>query len=378
MPSSTKVETVRDWIGLSLVHGIGPALFYQLIGRFGSPTEVLNGAAQAVKELGSPRPGYLEELKDVGQLRQRAERELEALKKIGGRALIRDKPGYPELLHHIGLPPPVIYLQGDSTLLEMTSVAVVGSRAATSYGRRVSRTIARDLALAGLCVVSGLALGIDATAHSGALDAAGATIGVLGCGLDVVYPRGNRRLYEQLRASGLLISEYPLGTPPEGFRFPARNRIIAGLSRAVVVVEASKKSGSLITVQHALEQGREIFAVPGQVDSVKSAGTHWLVQQGATLAVSAADIIGHLGMDYGSAAALKAATNPRAKLAKLEPNLQVVLSIIEPYPQSREALLQRSGLGAAEFTEVLLRLELEGLVETTPGNMIHSLIEGGH
>jgi DNA processing protein len=369
VPSSAKFETIRDWVGLSLVHGVGPVLFYQLIGRFGSPTKVLNSADLAVKELGS---GYLEELSDVGQLRQRAERELKALGKIGGRALILDEPGYPDLLRHIGQPPPVVYFYGNSALLEMTSVAVVGSRAATSYGRRVGRTIARDLGLAGICVVSGLALGIDAAAHSGALDAAGATIGVLGCGLDVVYPRGNRHLYERLRASGLLISEYPLGTRPEGFRFPARNRIIAGLSRAVVVVEASKKSGSLITVQHALEQGREIFSVPGQVDSVKSAGTHWLVQQGATLAVSAADVISHLGIDHGSPAARQESTHPRAEL---EPKLEAVLSIIEPYPQTREALLQRSGLTAAKFSEVLLRLELEGLVETTPGNMIHTITE---
>ena len=370
MPSSAKVETLRDWIGLSLVYGVGPALFYQLISRFGSPTRVLDGAALVVKESGSPGSGYLEELSNVGRLRQRADRELKALEKIGGRALILDEPGYPELLRHIGQPPPVVYLCGNSALLEMNSVAVVGSRAATSYGRRVGRTISRDLAQAGVCVVSGLALGIDAAAHNGALDAAGATIGVLGCGLDVVYPRGNRHLYELLRASGLLISEYPLGTPPEGFRFPARNRIIAGLSRAVVVVEASKKSGSLITVQHALDQGREIFSVPGQVDSMKSAGTHWLVQQGATLAVSAADVIGHLGIDHGNSAALPASTHSRAEL---EPKLEAVLSIIEPYPQSREALLQCSGLTAAQFNEALLRLELEGLVESTPGNMINTV-----
>lgn len=369
------VENIRDWIGLNLVHGIGPALFYRLVSRFGSPTEALNRAALVVKEIDSQRYGSLEELGDAGQLRQRAERELKTLEKVGGRALIRDDPDYPELLSHIGQPPPVIYLHGNSALLEMTSVAVVGSRAATSYGRRVGRTLARDLSLAGVCVVSGLALGIDAAAHSGALDADGATIGVLGCGLDVVYPRGNSYLYERLRASGLLISEYPLGTPPEGFRFPARNRIIAGLSRAVVVVEASKKSGSLITVQHALEQGREIFAVPGQVDSVKSAGTHWLVQQGATLAVSAADVINHLGLDFGCTASQSANKSSRPELV---PILEAVLSIVEPYPQSRDVLLHRSGLTAAKFNEVLLTLELEGLVETTPGNMIHTTIEGSH
>jgi DNA processing protein len=367
------VETIRDWIGLSLVHGVGPALFYQLISRFGSPSEVLNRAALVIREVDRPRVGSLEQLIDAGRLRRRAEGELKALQKVGGRVLIRDDAEYPELLGHIGQPPPVIYLYGNSTLLEMTSVAIVGSRAATSYGRRVGRTIARDLAAAGICVISGLALGIDAAAHSGALDADGATVGVLGCGLDVVYPRENSRLYDRLRASGLLISEYPLGTRPEGFRFPARNRIIAGLSRAVVVVEASKKSGSLITVQHALEQGREIFAVPGQVDSLKSAGTHWLLQQGATLAVSAADVSSHLNLDLGRTASQSAGI---AQRPELEPILAEVLSIIEPYPQSRDVLLQRSGLTAAMFNEVLLTLELQGLVETSPGNMVCTLIEG--
>ena len=366
-------ETIRDWIGLSLVYGVGPALFYQLIGRFGSPTEVLNRAAWVFKEMGGRCAGSLEELCDAGQLRKRAEREIAALNKIGGRALIRIDPDYPELLGHIGQPPPVIYLYGNSALLAMTSVAIVGSRAATSYGLRVGQIISRELATSGLCVVSGMAMGIDAAAHSGALEADGATIGVLGCGLDVVYPRGNKRLFDRLRTSGLLISEYPLGTPPEGFRFPARNRIIAGLSRAVVVVEASKKSGSLITVQHALEQGREIFAVPGQVDSVKSAGTHWLVQQGATLAVSAADVISHLGLDPGCTVLKSAPISDKSELA---PDLEAVLAIIEPYPQSRDALLQRSGLNGAAFNEALLTLELKGLVETTPGNMVHLLIEG--
>jgi DNA processing protein len=373
VPPSIKVETVRDWIGLSLVHGLGPVHFHQLIDRFGSPTRVLNGAALALKELGGPRSGYFEELNDAGRLRQRADRELQALGKIGGRALIYDEPDYPDLLRHTGQPPPVVYLCGNSALLEMASVAMVGSRAATSYGRRVGWTIARDLAGAGMCVVSGLALGIDAAAHRGALDADGATIGVLGCGLDVVYPRGNRHLYEGLRRSGLLLSEYPLGTRPEGFRFPARNRIIAGLCGAVVVVEASKKSGSLITVQHALEQGREIFAVPGQVDSLKSAGTHWLVQQGAGLAVSAADVINQLNVGHRSPATLTASGRPGADL---DQKLAAVLSLIEPYPQTRDALLQRSGLSAAEFNEVILTLELEGMVETSPGNMIHRSIEG--
>jgi len=374
VPASTSVETIRDWIGLSFVHGAGPALFYNLINRFGSPTEVLNAPGSVTKEIGSLRSGYLAELSDTGRLRRRAERELSELDKIGARALIRDESDYPELLKHIGQPPPVIYVRGRRSLLNMTSVAIVGSRAATSYGRRVSRTIARDLAWSGLCVVSGLALGIDAEAHAGALDGEGATTGVLGCGLDVVYPRGNQRLFERIKEFGLLISEYPLGTPPEGYRFPARNRIIAGLSRAVVVVEASQRSGSLITVQYGLEEGRDIFAVPGQVDSVKSAGTHWLVQQGASLAVSAADIVEQLTIDPGCRRSqVKDCNDSRPTL---KPELEELWSMIEPYPQFREALLQRSGLQPEQFNEALLVLELEGLIETVPGDRVRKLTDG--
>ena len=206
MPASIREEIVRDWISLSFAHGVGPALFYQLIKRFGSPTAVLNGPGLVAREIDGPKPGWLAELSDPGRLRHRAERELSALDRIGGRALIRDDEEYPELLRHIGQPPPVVYLHGDGRLLEMNSVAIVGSRAATSSGRRVCRTIARDLAKSGVCVVSGLALGIDSEAHSIALETVGATVGVLGCGLDLVYPRGNRHLYERIRESGLLIS----------------------------------------------------------------------------------------------------------------------------------------------------------------------------
>ncbi len=374
MPASANVETIRDWIGLSLVHGVGPNLFYHLVNRFGSPTEVLNAPGSVAKEIRGLRSGYLAELSDTGRLRRKAERELSELERIGARALLRDESEYPELLKHIGQPPPVVYVHGRRSLLHMDSVAIVGSRAATSYGRRVSRTIARDLALSGHCVVSGLALGIDAEAHAGALDADGATIGVLGCGLDVVYPRGNQRLFELLKESGLLISEYPLGTRPEGYRFPARNRIIAGLSRGVVVVEASKKSGSLITVQYGLEGGRDIFAVPGQIDSLKSAGTHWLVQQGASLAVSAADIIEQLTLDPGCRTAQNEDCN--ASLPRLKPELNPLWSMIEPYPQLREVLLQRSGLLPAQFNEALLVLELEGLIETLPGDRVRKLTDG--
>ncbi len=368
MSALINTDIIRDWVGLSCAHGVGPSSFFALVRRFGSPTRVLEASRSELKEKSGLKPRELVELHKADLLRERADKELAAIKKIGARVLIRDDPDYPELLGLINHPPPVLYTLGNSRMLNKNCVAIVGSRAATSYGRRVSRKIARDLASSGVCVVSGLALGIDGEAHGGALSVQGATVGVLGCGIDVVYPRSHRHLYEQIRIQGLLVSEYPLGTPPEPFRFPARNRIIAGLSRGVVVVEASKKSGSLITVQFGLEEGREIFAVPGQVDSAKSAGAHWLVQQGASLVVSADDILEYL--------CLKTAFESRNKpddsrgMPKLDADSAALLSIIEPYPRPRDELLRCSGFSAAKLQEILLLLELEGLVEVIPGDQV--------
>jgi len=348
--------------------GIGPASFYALVRRFGSPARVLTASAAELKRVEVLQSQARADLARADRLRERAEAELRTLAKIGGSALMCGRPGYPELLRHTSQPPPVLYVLGKVELLDKPCIAIVGSRAATSYGRRVAHKIGKDLALADVCVVSGLALGVDGEAHGGALAAGGATAAVLGCGLDVVYPKTNRVYYEQIRSHGLLISEYPLGTPPEPWRFPARNRIIAGLSRGVVVVEASKKSGSLITVQFGLEEGREIFAIPGQVDSAKSAGAHWLVQQGASLAVSADDILDQLSLR--PAAPMAAGSKKDSRSPRLDSNSAALLAIIEPYPLQRNELLQKSTLSAAKLQELLLLLELEGLIELLPGDRI--------
>jgi DNA processing protein len=343
------IEATREWLALSFVQGIGPARLKQLLRRFDSPTGVLQAPAA---ELDKCRFLSEQQIRSIGQadaLRRAADIELDKLARLGGQVLTLADKAYPALLRQTAQPPPVLFVRGRTELLCSPSVAIVGSRAATSYGRRVSFHLARELANHSVCVVSGLALGIDAEAHAGCLAGGGDTIGVLGCGLDVVYPGRNRSLYAAIAERGLLVSEYPLGTRPEPFRFPARNRIIAGLSSGVVVVEASRKSGSLITVQYGLEEGREVFCVPGQIDSVKSSGTHWLLQQGASLIVGADDIVAAAGLDREAAA---------------------LLSIIESYPQTRTELLQRSALSTARLSELLLVLELDGLVEILPGDQI--------
>jgi len=276
------------------------------------------------------------------------------------------------LLQQLVDPPPVLYLLGRVELLANPCVAVVGSRAATSYGRRTAFNLGRSLAALSVTVISGLALGIDAESHAGALAGTGNTVAVLGCGLDVVYPQQNKDLYAQIAARGTLVTEYPLGTRPEGFRFPARNRIIAGLSQGVIVVEAARKSGSLITAQMALDYDREVFAVPGQVDSCKSEGTHWLLQQGAKLVQRVDDIIIELDITGKKNQAAMAVLQPEDH-KDMEPDALALLQYIEPYPLMRDILLEKSGLSPARLSELLLLLELDELIEILPGDKLRRI-----
>lgn len=303
----------------------------------------------------------------------RGERELLRLAGAGATALTFADPHYPSLLKELPDPPPVLYVLGRQELLGMESVAIVGSRAATTYGRRIAFSLAKNLTDCSFTVVSGLALGIDTESHAGALAGRGGTVAVLGCGLDVVYPKQNSGLYKKIAEHGALVSEYPLGTPPEGFRFPARNRIIAGLSRGVVVVEAAKRSGSLITAQIALDCGREVFAVPGQVDSCKSEGAHWLLKQGAKLVQSLNDIVEELGVPVPAGEGDKSRDAAKKKDSGLEPDAVALLGRLDSYPTPRETLLETAGMVPGRLSELLLVLELEGLIEMLPGDKVRKI-----
>ncbi|NLB07392.1 MAG: DNA-protecting protein DprA, partial [Desulfobulbaceae bacterium] len=241
-------------------------------------------------------------------------------------------------------------------------------RAASDYGRRVAALLAGDLAAQGLTVVSGAAYGIDAAAHRAALVAGGRTAAVLGCGVDVAYPRTHADLLREIADQGVLLSEYPLGTRPEGFRFPARNRIISGLVQGVVVVEATEKSGSLITARLALDQGREVFAVPGRIDSPKSTGAHRLIQQGARLVQTVQDILDELSWE-GRLAAPVPAMAPDAPRARLAPGEQSLLDSLDTYPRDIDTLVRQTGLPVGEIHALLLQLELSGLVRQLPGKL---------
>lgn len=369
-------ETLVDWIALSLVPGLGVSSYWRLLDRLETPQRVFGEPRQELQRIAGVRDCHLAGLFSGADYRQQARDELHRLTSLGGFALAFSDDHYPPLLRRLPDPPPVLYGMGRRDLLQALAVAVVGSRAATGYGRKVAFTLGEQLAAAGFTVVSGLALGIDAQAHAGALHGGGATAAVLGCGLDIVYPRLNRPLFDKIRDHGVLLSEYPLGTQPEGFRFPARNRIIAGMSGGVVVVEAAKRSGSLITAQIALDCGREVFAVPGHIDSRKSEGTHWLLKQGAKLVQGVGDIVEEMGGAVKIDSGYETITRPIE--AELEPDAAHLLSLIDTYPQARETLLAASTFTPARLSQLLLVLELDGHVEVLAGDRVRKRAGNEH
>ncbi len=270
----------------------------------------------------------------------------------------RRDPAFPELLAAIHDPPPQLYVRGDASLdvLSRTGVAVVGARACSSYGRSVTRSLARDLASAGLVVVSGLARGIDGEAHRGALAAGGATVAVLGCGIDRDYPAAHAELARRVRESGLVVSEYSEGTEPAPWRFPARNRIIAGLCAATVVVEARERSGALITADFALEEGREVLAVPGEITSSLSAGTNALLRLGATPVTCAADVLELFDLEP-----------VRASAASLGPVADGLLARLRDAPRTADELVRVAGIDPGDGSAALMELELAGRVVLEDG-----------
>ena len=363
------MNMLRAWLILSFLPGLGCTRIHRLVDIFGSPAAALAATPLALRQvegIGAKVSRVLADRAAVETAGRQAEQELRRLADLDLVLLCPDDPRYPELLRAIADPPVLLYCQGDPACLARPAVAMVGSRAATAYGKRVSFELARELAVRGVCVVSGMALGIDGQAHAGALAGSGATVGVLGCGADVVYPPQHADLFREVAGQGLLLSEYPLGTRPEGFRFPERNRIISGLCLGVVVVEASLKSGSLITAGLALEQGREVFAVPGRVDSAKSQGTHRLLQQGAKLVHSVQDILEEFSQ-AGLFAESPRPERPAVPSAPMTAAEQQLWDCLDVYPLTVDQLVRQSGFAPARVLSLLLDLELKGLVRQLPG-----------
>lgn len=357
------MESKHYSILLSMVDGLGPKWLATLTKAFGCPKEVWQAPEQALRAVpGIPR----KIVADLVYKRNTLEpaQVLSSLQKDGIKFIFCDEPAYPPLLREIYDPPQVLYVKGDPSLLQLPMIAVVGARKASPYGLAVARKISRELAEAGFGVVSGMARGIDAAAHQGALEAPGPTVAVLGCGVDVVYPAENRRLMSEISQQGLVLSEFPPGTGPVAGNFPVRNRIISGLAKGVLVIEAAERSGSLITADCALEQGRDVFAVPGQITNPLHKGAHRLIKQGAKLVEDVTDILDEIGVYVNTQVGRATAVPPELDLTAKEKTLY---NVISDEPVCCEFLIDTTGLNPAEVLSMLLVLEMKGLIRQLPG-----------
>jgi DNA processing protein len=373
-----------DWLRLCRSESVGPVTFYALLRRFGSAAAALD----ALPRLSGRNGGRAATI----ATRAEAAAELAAAERLGGRLLCWGEPLYPPLLAQVEDAPPVLTVLGHSDMLTAPMVAVVGARNASANGRRLARELAAGLAEAGVVVVSGMARGIDAAAHLGALTGAGGTVAVVAGGVDIVYPEENRGLYEALVRDGAVVAELPCGTEPLARHFPRRNRIISGMALGVVVVEAAAKSGSLITARFALEQGREVFAVPGSPLDPRSRGANDLIRSGATLTETAADILTQLGpllqdrppppmpasvpaqqMLPQMAAPRRApppVVAPPAAPASEDAAIELIVEKLSPTPVAVDELVRQCQLSAAAVATLLLELELAGRIERHPGNLV--------
>ena len=351
---------LSSWLTLTQVPGLGNEGLRRLLQAFGSPTAVLAAPAAALKQI--VRPVVASAIvKDPDN--ETLARTLNWLEDPLNHIITLADADYPQALLNIPDPPLLLYIKGRRDLLNNSSLAIVGSRNASTQGIRNAESFAQAISEAGLCIVSGMAHGIDTAAHLGGLRGRGSTIAVVGTGLDKVYPAANRDLAHQLATEGVLISEFPLGTPPLAHNFPRRNRIISGLSLGCLVVEASLQSGSLITARMALEQGREVFAIPGSIHTPQVKGCHALIKQGAKLAENPRDILDELGW-----------YSITDKVVSDNLEIHPIFAYLGFDPLDIDSLSQRSGLTIEALSAILLQLELDGQVTTLAGGMYQRII----
>lgn len=364
--TDTRMQTCSDpmiaWIGLSSIPGVGRTTFRKLVERFGTPDAVLGAAQEELEDVEGLSAKVIEGIRSF-PWKERAVDEFLRSKQLGAAIIIDSSPSFPANLKQVQDAPVYLYSKGSLLPEDTRAIAIVGTRRPTHYGLAMAQRIASDLAAAKFTIVSGLARGIDTQAHKGALSAGGRTIAVFGSGIDVVYPPENKGLMAAIVRSGAVVTENPLGTQPEGGYFPARNRIISGLSLGTVIIEASEDSGSLITAQYTREQGRPLFAVPGNAGSAVSRGTNNLIRQGAVLVESAQDILRSITPDRmpGMPRA------PKQPLPSLSPEEQAVIDHITDEPRHIDRIMQESGTTAGRLSGVLITLELKGLVMQLPG-----------
>lgn len=352
-------------VGLSLLPGIGPARFHRLLERCGEPERAWHASEGDLIALGvdaKTLPSLLERRKSLD-----LERELEKLRRLDVTVLSVYDADYPPQLKEIFNSPALLYIKGQITRQDDQAIGVVGTRSPSVYGKELTARIVPDLVAAGLTIVSGMARGVDSIAHTAALHAGGRTIAVLGCGIDVIYPAENRRLYQRIQDAGAVVTEYPLGTKPDAFNFPARNRIISGLSLGSVVVEAGGRSGALITADYALEQNREVFAFPGRATDRGSAGCNKLIRDGrAKLVTSTQDILDELDLTVAvQQLEIKAVIPANDDEGKL-------LALLSHDPIHIDDLVRRTAMPAPAVASTLMMLELKGSVRQL-GSMLFVL-----
>ncbi|HBB94257.1 MAG TPA: DNA-protecting protein DprA [Blastocatellia bacterium] len=369
---------MKDWIALNMTPGVGPRVTARLLEHFGSAEAIFDAPRRELALL-RLTPETIESIAKRA-LHPRAEEEIEKARKLGSDILVLDDGVYPALLRETYDPPVTLYVKGAwAECLERPCIAIVGSRRCSTYGQNAALMLSRELAQRGITIVSGMARGIDAAAHRGALEAGGRTVGVMGTGLDQIYPRDHKKLADDiLQNKGALVTQFPLGTPPVSENFPYRNRVISGLSLGVVVIEAAENSGSLITARLAMEQNREVFAVPGNITSRNSFGTNYLIKgAGAKLVQQWQDIASELPAEL--AAQLLPSPGRKKKKGELVDQLQLTPSNLNEHertifkllttdtPQQIDTLAETTKLSITQLTSALLTLEMRELIRALPG-----------
>ncbi|GJM16448.1 MAG: DNA processing protein DprA [Thermodesulfobacteriota bacterium] len=360
-------EDWKYWIALSMVNGIGIVLIRNLLIKFYSVKDIFEASKKELANVEGIGSKNAEAIKSFNNW-DKVDQELEKIEKWGIQLLPLNDPEYPASLLQTYNPPPLLYMKGEILSQDTLSIAIVGSRVPDRYGRSVTETLSSELVSMGVTIVSGLARGIDSIAQSEALKKGGRTIGVLGCGLDQIYPPENKKLYTAVSQNGAVISEFNLGTPPIAQNFPRRNRIISGLSLGVVVVQASEKSGSLISASFALDQNREVFAVPGEVTKKLSRGTNWLIKRGAKLVETVDDIVSEIdALRKLQTSDLFEEDRNEKILASLSKGQKEVFSVLTKDPMHIDEITKMTGIESSSLLSTLLTLELNDFVAQLPG-----------
>ena len=373
-----ELEAALDWLSLSMTPGLGSRLTGRLLRQFGSPSGVFRASLTELEACHLPTvPARAIHIK---QAHKDAEEELARVRALGCRLLNWDEPEYPQRLLEIYDPPPLLYVRGDASVLNRHSISMVGTRRPTPYGNQIAERLGHDLAARGLTIVSGMARGIDSLAHSGAVRSPhGATVGVLGSGVDVVYPKENKKLFAEVEKRGALISEFPLGAHPAPENFPVRNRVVAGMSLGIIVVQGAQYSGSLITARLGMEFGREVYGVPGNVTVDVSFAPNQMIKQGAKLVTSWEDVVEELPTEI-RAELFPVETTTSAERASLfeqalspaEKKIFGLLSTDESIPI--DELVEKTELNSSEVLAALCEMEMKGTVRQLPGKQFLKIL----